>query len=193
MGYQHMKAVDQFPWREQASFPILKQMDTLMTDVERWAWSLDPLFPKALTDRAMQCLRAFIQANQSAFLALTDADMVIGIDNHSDNVFYQEGMVSLIDVYPPKAEWRLVERSYSLFRLAADIEILASREAADAFIQGGVRYYAPESVIRMEMRDFYTLYSALIRAPYLFSLGQTDVNRLEEAYLYQGFIEQALQ
>jgi aminoglycoside phosphotransferase family enzyme len=193
LGYQSAKAIDSFPERPTDSLPILEQLAVLMRDVETWCWLADPVFPRALTDAAMVVLRTFIRERETYFSSLSVDDFVIGMDNHSDNIFYEDGQVFFIDVYPPKKEWRRVERSYSVYRMATDIEVFGNLALADAFIQGAQDYYGPSHLLEPSVRGFYQLYSALIKCPYLFILAEKDPARLLEAQLYKAFIEHRLQ
>lgn len=192
LGYQLTKSIDAFPWRGPQTMPILTQLEIMMRDVEAWARLADPVFPHALTDKVMHCLRGYIQSHAREFNALTDEEYVIGMDNHSDNVFFENGELSLIDIYPPKRDWRFIERSYSIYRLSTDIEILGGKTLAEAFIAGCTRYPTMKRLLRPEKRWFYQLYSALIRAPYLYFLIDKNPERKAEAELFKTFIEQSI-
>ncbi len=193
IGGQLTKKVDQFPWREPSELSMLARLELSLLNLERWSLSADPVFPRALTDRAIHSLREFVQSHQDRFLSLQEDDLVPCIDSHSDNLFFEGGTLSCIDIYLMKPEWRLMERSYSVYRLAMDIEVLGNRSLSETFIEGCVAYYGPRQMIRPEVRWFYQLFSALIKSPYLFSLAQKDPARLREAQLYQAFIERMLE
>lgn len=192
IGGQLTKMTDQFPAREPSIFSLSDRLELSLLNLERWSWSADPLFPRALTDRVIRSLRTFFQSHQDLFLSLPEDAMVPCIDAHSDNLFYGDSTLSCIDIYLMKPEWRLMERSYSVYRLATDIEVLGSSALSEAFIEGCAAYYGSRYTVRSETRWFYQLFSALIKAPYLFSLAQKDATRLQEAQRYQAFIERTL-
>ncbi|MBP6944577.1 hypothetical protein KBD61_02735 [Patescibacteria group bacterium] len=193
IGSQLTKKVDQFPWREPSELSMLARLELSLLNLERWSLSADPAFPRALTDRAIHSLRGFVQSHQDRFSSLQEDEMVPCIDSHSDNLFFEGGTLSCIDIYLMKPEWRLMERSYSVYRLAMDIEVLGNKSLSETFIEGCVAYYGPRQMIRPEVQWFYQLFSALIKSPYLFSLAQKDPARLREAQLYQAFIERMLE
>lgn len=192
LGYQMTKMIEEFPDRERRPAPILDQLEVLLHDVEAWCLMSDPLFPRSLTEAALRALREYVRTHAEGFLSLVESDFVAGMDNHSDNIFFENGVLTCIDTYPPKADWRVVERTYAVYRLATDIEIMRGKDCADRFIQGCADYLGPGRPLRTEARWFYTLYSSLIRAPYLFSLSKKDPSRLEEAQQYRAFIERSL-
>lgn len=188
IGYQMTKAVAEFPHKPKTRKNCYEIMKVDLDDVESFAYLAAPLIKKEDTRRIMEKLNSYLNGKKERFANLQEKDFISSIDNHSDNVFYENGRISFVDIFPPKEDWRTVEPLYIIYRLSADVEVLAGKEYADALITGYKEYYKIEETAE-DIRLFYQLYAAMIRGAYLYILSTESGKRTNEAKKYLEFVE----
>lgn len=188
IGYQMTKAVAEFPHKPKTQKSYYEIMKVDLDDVENFAYLAAPLIKKEDTRRIMENLNRYLNGKKERFANLREKDFVSSIDNHSDNVFYENGKTSFVDIFPPKEDWRTVEPLYVVYRLSADVEVLAGKEYADALIAGYKEYYRIEETEK-DIRLFYQLYAAMIKGAYLYMLSMENGKRADEAKKYLEFVE----
>jgi aminoglycoside phosphotransferase family enzyme len=188
IGFQMTKAVAEFPHKPKTAKNCYEIMKIYLKDVENFAYLAEPLIRKEDTRRVMERLNLYLDGKKDRFANLQEKDFVSSIDNHSDNVFYEDNRVSFIDIFPPKEDWRIVEPLYVIYRLSADVEVLAGKEYADALIDGHKEYYKIKET-GDDIRLFYQLYAAMIKGAYLYMLSMERGKRADEAKRYLEFVE----
>lgn len=188
IGFQMTKAIAEFPHKPKTGKTCYEIMKIDLEDVENFAYLAEPLIRKEDTRRVMGRLNHYLDGKKERFANLREKDFVSSIDNHSDNVFYEDSRVSFIDIFPPKEDWRIVEPLYVIYRLSADVEVLAGKEYADALIDGHKEYYKIKET-EDDIRLFYQLYAAMIKGAYLYMLSMESGKRADEAKRYLEFVE----
>ncbi len=186
IGYQMTKMIAEFPRKPETSRNYYEIMKIDVDDVEKFAYLAGRFIKKEDVKRAAWAMKEYLERRKDRFAKITEKDFVYSIDNHSDNVFYNDGELSFVDIYPPKEDWRVVEPLYVIYRLSTDVEVLAGRASAKALIEGYKNYYGVENADE-SLRLFYQLYGATLKSAYLFMHPGED--RSLEAKKYWQFAE----
>lgn len=193
IGFKITKAVAEF-----SHLPAIKKKyyDILaanLNDLKNFSYLASPFISHKNTDGIVQILASYLKRHKHIFTNYPHKDLVVALDDHSDNVFYDKNKneVTLMDVMPPKENWRIHLPVYNIFRLSVDVLILGNKKLADALIQGYKNYYKGIKIDK-KLSLFFQLYSALIRAATLFMLVKQGEQRKNEACQYQHFIKSNL-
>jgi aminoglycoside phosphotransferase family enzyme len=122
-------------------------------------------------------------------LFFTDFDKnqyLISIDNHGANILIDGDQINFIDSMPPKREWRIQSDVAIISRPATDIEVLIDKNHSD------IMYEKFEQIrnikIDPQIRAYFQIYAALIKAPYMHFL-----NDPESAKRFLDFAKEKLQ
>ncbi|EKE21347.1 MAG: hypothetical protein ACD_7C00272G0002 [uncultured bacterium] len=185
MGYQQTKAVDLYPYQPKTSESYYDIFQRRLDDLRDWMYSAPDYFPKETTDKIITILRNYLEKEKDEFLYFDRSKYVISLDNHSDNIFYQNGKMFFLDIYPPKEDWMIVSPWTNIYRPATDILILMNEDCARAFIEGYKDYYGG---LDESHELFYFIYSASIQAISLYNLSGNSSIKLEDANLYKKYI-----
>ena len=187
IGYQMTKTLAEFPRKSDTKNNWYAIMKANFEDNESFVYLADPLIKKDDTRKVLEVLKNYFENGKERFVNMTGEQLICAIDNHSDNVFYNGGEVSFIDVYLPKENWRMIDPFYAVCRLSADVLVLGGNTYAEALISGYEDYYGNDKTSR-SIQLFYQLDGALIKAAYLYIIGKDSGKRLNEAEKYWQFI-----
>lgn len=163
-----------------------EQIKARMDDVAEWARS-EALFPAAITEKAVAFLNKTVDQHKEHFQAVGKDDLHVLIDCNSENLIYADRELRFLDVYPPKEEWRIGTHELDIFRVGADIRVLAGEDAYASFMKGVERILGNQ--LSKNFEQFYLVYAAMIAGPYLFMLSRKDGTYLELAKKYLAFVE----
>lgn len=151
------------------------------------------LTPEFLSDEEADAwcdfLEKFRNTNKELFENQLSAEIAANGDMHSHNAVYANGVMSLMDTYPPKKEWTTDHQSMCLYRLGTDIWFLTGDKSLfEAFITGY------EEGIGMKIRGFldpaFVVYAATIMVSYLYALQKSDPEKKVIAERFHAFLRQ---
>lgn len=178
MGFQQTKAVANFPHQPKTNEIFYDIFQRRLDDLRDWMYSAPDFFSLDLTDTIIGKLRKYLDSKKEHFIAFDVNKYVVSIDNHSDNIFYNNGSVFFLDIYPPKEDWMVVVPWINIYRPATDILILMGEKYARAFLKGFQDFYG-EFDESHEL--FYFLYSAGIQGVSLFNLSKNNEIKAKDA------------
>lgn len=185
MGFQQTKAVALFPAQpisaERYSIIFQRRFD----DLKNWMYSAPTYFFHSETDRIILALRTYLDKNNTYFDNIDSKSYVISLDNHSDNIFYKDGIMRFLDIYPPKEDWMTVVPWINIYRPATDIFLLQSESSARAFIQGYKDYYGS---LDEQHELFYFIYSAAMQGVSLHNQSANNPRKKEDSIFYKKFV-----
>ena len=185
MGYEQTKAVDLYPHPPTTTENYYDIFQRRLDDLRDWMYSAPDYLNKKETDEIIIALRNYVEKNKKYFSSFDTTKYVISLDNHSDNIFYKDGKMSFLDIYPPKEAWMIVAPWINIYRPATDILILMGENYARALIQGYKDYYGD---LNENHELFYFIYSASIQAVSLHNLSQKNDLKKEDSINYKEYI-----
>jgi aminoglycoside phosphotransferase family enzyme len=185
MGFQQTKAVALYPHQPITKESYYEIMLGRLNDVRDWMYSAPKFWSKKETDEIVQIMIIYVEKNKKSFINLDKSQLVVSLDNHSDNIFYENGRIFFLDIYPPKEAWLITSSRMNIYRPATDILILMGEKYAKAFIQGYKDYYGS---LDESHELFYFLYSAVIQAVSLHNLSRSNQLKKQDSILYKKYI-----
>jgi aminoglycoside phosphotransferase family enzyme len=185
MGYQQTKNVAQYPYQPKTDETYYDIFQRRLDDLRDWMYSAPDYFSKEKTDEIIHKLEKYLEKEKSSFIGFDNSQYVVSLDNHSDNIFYKDGKIFFLDIYPPKEDWMIVSPWTNIYRPATDILILMGEKYARSFIQGYKDYYG---FLNESHELFYFIYSAAIQAVSLYNLSENNQSKKEDAGLYKLFV-----
>ncbi len=185
IGYQQTKAVALYPHQPQTDKSYYDIFQSRLEDLKDWMYSAPDFLDKEKTDKIINTLRDYIEKNKDSFTKFDTSKYVISLDNHSDNIFFENGKAFFLDIYPPKEDWMIVSSWMNLYRPATDILILMGEKYARSFIQGYKDYYG---FLDEKHELFYFIYSACIQVISLYNLSSTNQTKKEDSIKYRDYI-----
>jgi len=155
-------------------------------DVKNWIAEADKYIPLEEREVYLLFLRSFIDKYKED-LKTADEYIGIGMDFHSENGVYENGVLLPIDTYPPKAEWRAGHRHINVYRVATDAFALSGEESFRSVLRG----YEESNKEKFDKtyERFFITYAAVIMVPYFYMLGEKDALRKKAAERYQTFLK----
>jgi aminoglycoside phosphotransferase family enzyme len=161
--------------------PFGRLMEQRLSDVDAFASLVSP--PLAVDDgrSTVRWLRRR-EERIVAYLRRPPSGLAAGVDCHADNVFVEGEGPCLLDAFQIKPNWRIVDPLLNVCRLAVDLQVLGSRELAQALLAGFADVY-PRHPLHSDVVDFYMVYGALIRV-----VLWLEGHRAELADRYLAFI-----
>jgi aminoglycoside phosphotransferase family enzyme len=185
MGYEQTKAVALYPHQPKTDETYYDIFQRRLDDLRDWMYSAPDYLDKEKTDDIIKILRDYVEKNKDGFVDFDTSKYVISLDNHSDNIFFENGETFFLDIYPPKEDWMIVTPWINIYRPATDILILMGKKYAKALIQGYKDHYG-----RLDERHelFYFIYSACIQAISLHNLSSKNPMKKEDSIKYKDFI-----
>lgn len=185
MGFQQTKAVALYPHQPEISRNYYEILLGRLDDTRDWLYSAPDYWSKEDADDLIGIMLNYVEKNKDSFINFDKTHLVVSLDNHSDNIFYENGKVFFLDIYPPKEAWLVTSSRMNIYRPAADILILMGEKYAKAFIQGYKDYYG---ALDEKHELFYFLYSALIQAVSLHNLSKNNLVKKQDSILYKNYI-----
>lgn len=162
---------------------ILDNMLGRHTDVIEWIKS-NKNIPSSEGDNYLEILKKLITD-----VYKDDSEKIsFCIDSHSLNAFYTQGQLCPFDTFSPKDEWRYGPKLLNIYRLATDVLALVGMKESCAVIKGYCEYLKAEIPSRKK-DQLLVIYSALIMMPYLYMIGETDLDKREAAIKYHDFLK----
>jgi len=187
IGYEMTEKINQFPDIPQLELNYYEILKIRINDLRDFAYFAEPYIKKSETDKIIKEMFRFLETNKQKLFSLKYEDLVIAIDNHSDNIFYKHHKTSFIDIFPPKKEWCVLEPFSNIVRTATDALVLTDdEEIYKGFIHGFYKYY-PNKNYDKRIELFYQIESAMIKGAYLYDLFNKGIQRKYEADKYWEF------
>jgi len=165
---------------------LYKSFVTHLVDLRAWIGELSGEIPVEEGAVYVDYLETFIETHRSDITSSADASMVV--DGHMGNMLLTDGTLSMIDIFPPKEDWRYSHRDVNVYRLATDIYALSGEEAFRAFLQGFE--IASNRKLNKELEPFFVTYAASIMVPYLYVLGAKSELHMRAADQYHRFLRE---
>jgi aminoglycoside phosphotransferase family enzyme len=146
-------------------------------DLRSWAYMAEPKLPKSKTDAIVNEIFGFIE-KEDYLKRLSQKNLALNIDGHSDNTLFIDGEPGFIDIMPPKENWRTGDFYFNICRLATDVAVLWSKDKTEAMyeIYNQIALVVPPPKVRL----IYEIRASLIRAAYFYILNKPE---LAEKYL----------
>jgi aminoglycoside phosphotransferase family enzyme len=185
MGYEQTKAVAVYPHQPKTNESYYKIFQRGLDDLRDWMYSAPDYFVKEKTDEIIQVLRNYVEKEKDYFTNFDTKKYVVALDNHSDNIFFENGKAFFLDIYPPKEDWLTATPWMNIYRPATDILILMGEKYAKAFIRGYEDYYGS---LDDKHELFYFIRSAAIQAVSLHNLSGNSKTKKEDSLLYKAYI-----
>ena len=188
IGFQLHKRLDDLP--EAYTQKKLKGvMQLRMEDVSNWVLGV----PKHISPEEAKIFLEALDRKKSAYMNQVSDEEMAGsnIDGHSENMFFNQGRLYIMDSYAPKKDWLLADGHLNFYRLATDILALGNQESFEAF-KGGYEKYRDLGVMNEKRESFCIFYSSMIMVPYLYMLGEHDERRMKAARIYHNFVRNLL-
>lgn len=192
IGFAMTKEIAEFPHKPKMEVTYYELLKTRMEDLTHFTTFAEPHISKPEAEKVMNVLSHFIEKRKPKLEQITDDQLEIAIDNHSDNLFFKNGQVSFIDAYPPKKDWLLLSAYANAVRPATDILLLSGQKNLyDQFIKGYKDYYQIDKIDE-ELGLFYQTENALLKGVYLYDLFNNGTQRKDEADKYWGFVKEKI-
>ncbi len=155
-----------------APFLNLSLKDTLqqeLQDLREWAYMGHEFISHAETDQIIDTtLKASLPIS---YFNDDQATKMASIDGNPDNVLIlRSGEVKLIDIMPPKLNWRVADEFFNICRYGAEVSIFMGEEAAKPLYETYFKMIGKR--LPDEVRRIYELRAAFIQVPYRFVIGQ---------------------
>lgn len=142
LGYETARAIDTCPitvpdelnWYDLASerVELLRQfIDWLPPETAQ------PLYESGV----LAALAVHLERHREEYQAIRGTELAVNIDNHDENVFFIDGQPQFIDLLPPMRSWWYGVPYANLANLMANIEALATDEAAEQVRTGYLAYH----------------------------------------------------
>jgi len=190
MGNQQTKAVALYPKQPKSNDSYFKLFQERLDDLKDWMESADrSYFSEEEIDLVIETLKEYVDKRRDQFENVKTDSYVISLDNHSDNIFYENGTMFFLDIYPPKEDWMIATPWINIYRPATDIFILAGEKYARAFFAGYKDYYGN---FDEGHENLYLIYSAAIQAVSLYNLSKDNPLKLQDSIAYKKFIFEKL-
>ncbi len=190
MGYQQTREVALYPHQPKTGEAYYDIFQRRLDDLRDWMYSAPEYISKEKTDEIVQVLRHYVEKEKDVFFNFDKSQYVVSIDNHSDNIFYENGKIFFLDIYPPKEDWLIVPPWINIYRPATDILILMGEKYARSFIQG-YKDYCGSLDEKHEL--FYFIYSAAIQGVSLYNLSKNNDIKKKDSELYKLFISESVE
>lgn len=185
MGFQQTKAVKLYPHQPKTNDSYYEIFLRRLEDTRTWMCSAPEYWSNDEVDRIIGIMRNYVEKNKSDFINLDKTQFVVSLDNHSDNIFYEDGNIFFLDIYPPKEDWLITASCMNIYRPATDIFLLMGEKYSRAFIHGYKDYYGS---LDETHELLYFLYSAIIQAVSLHNLSKNNQTKKEDSVLYKKYI-----
>ncbi len=185
MGYQQTKSVSLYPYQPKSKENYYSVIKRRVDDVRDWMYSAPAYFNKEEVDGIIGILIDYVEKNKKYFIDFNTDNYVVSLDNHSDNIFYEDKKMFFLDIYPPKEDWMISSPWLNIYRPATDILILMGENYAKSFLDGYKKHYGS---LDESYELFYFLYSAAIQGVSLYNLSANNEMKLEDSIKYRDFI-----
>lgn len=189
IGYQMTKMIAEFPKKVSSAESYYSVTKRDIADLKNWMYSAKSKISKEQADGVIKALDDYVEVNRNIFEQFPADKYTISIDNHSDNIYYNDEKISFIDIYPPKEAWVFSHPIKNLYRPATDILILGGKELFEAMFSGYEKY-SGQADRRHE--SFYLVYSACIQCVSLYNLSGNSKQKGIDAEKYWKFIEEKI-
>lgn len=142
-------------------------------DLRLFGKKFEDTIPAELTDKRADALLDFFQQHPY-FTEMTNDHASVAIDNHAGNVVFHEDKPQFIDIHLVKRDWRVIDRSNNIARIATCVRVLGKDELADAMYEAYSGYHAlaPQEII-----DFQEAYNAFIKGYYYTFLNKPEISK----------------
>lgn len=146
-------------------------------DLRSWAYMADPKLLKSKTDEIINEIFRFVE-KEKYLERLTEKNLALNIDGHSDNTLFINNEAGFIDIMPPKENWRTGDFYFNICRLATDVAVLWSKDKTEAMYEvfNQIALVVPPPKVRL----IYEIRASLIRTAYFYILNKPE---LAEKYL----------
>ncbi|HEC32997.1 MAG TPA: hypothetical protein ENI63_01925 [Candidatus Kaiserbacteria bacterium] len=182
IGAETTKTIAEFPNPQRTQNNWYTYITKRLKDTQIFLNLAKPSLNQNDIDTYMQKLNAYVARNQKQLKAITPKFLSISIDNHSDNVFYQNGKTTFIDIFLPVPDWQLADPFFNICRLSADVWAYTDKAHADGLVGGFQKYYTSYQIDNT-LKLFYQLYSACIMVAYKFLISDTKTALKYKTYL----------
>jgi len=189
MGYQQTKEVAQYPKQPKSENTYYEIFMDRIEDTRLWMYSAPAYIPKDETDSIVKIMKNYVEKNKDYFINFDKSKFVVALDNHSDNIFYENKKILFLDIYPPKEDWMIGSSQLNIYRPATDVLILKGEEYARAMIQGYKDFYGS---LDESHELFYFIYSAVIQAISLYNLSGNNLTKKQDAIKYKEYITESI-
>lgn len=185
LGYQQAKKIDLYPHQPKSEKTYYEIFQEKLEDLKKWMYLVPEYFSKNEADKIMNILRKYLEKERDSFENYEKNKYVVTLDNHSDNIFFKNKKIFFLDIYPPKKNWIIGTPWLNMYRLAADILIIAGEKYARALIHGYKDYYG---FLDEKHEKFYFMYNAAIQAVSLYNLSNNNLIKKRDSLVYRSFI-----
>ncbi len=169
LGFEMTKAIDLFPHRPKTVKNYYEIMVNFLDDLYAFLRLADPNITKQEADSIRSYLSNIIESKKGQYKVMSGHDFVNSIDNHSDNIFYDNKTITLLDSYLPVMNWRITEPLYCIYRPATDLAVWMGDDFKNSMLSGYIDYYK-EGEIDLDSDRMYLVYFAAIRSAYFYLL-----------------------
>lgn len=108
----------------------------------------------------------------------------MAIDANCDNILILTNKIGFLDILPPKENWRVADKFFTICRVTTDVAALLGREKANIMYEAYKNFAGLPSE---NVKIIYEIRSALIQAAYRYALEQPNL-----AQKYLQFMDQRL-
>lgn len=161
--------------------PFLDLMIQDLEDLRDWAYMSDKHIPREKTDEIINILINFVK-NEAYYKNYDKKNLSACIDNHGYNILIFNDRINLLDIVPPKENWRLADEIASVSRPITDVSVILGKEKADLMYD---EYKKISPAFPEKIRTFSDVRSAMIMTSYLHALHKHSL-----AEKYMNFVEQ---
>jgi len=137
-----------------------------------WLRMGEEIIPKEEADALISKLKKFIETS-SYFKDFKSDSYLASVDNHGGNILFSDNKVNFIDSMPPMRIWRMQSDAYSISRPATDLEVLVGKEYSDVMFKKFEE--VRNTKLDPKMRAYLQTVAALIQAPYMYVLKETEL------------------
>ena len=142
-----------------------------LESTREWLYMGSDFIPKQEADAIIDKIKSFV-ASYPYFKNFDNKGYLASIDNHGGNILFSNNKVNFIDSMPPMRIWRIQNDAYSISRPATDLEVLASKEYADAMFSKFEE--VRNTKLDPKVRAYLQVVAALIQAPYMYVLKEVE-------------------
>lgn len=140
-------------------------------------WLPDDYKVEVLESGCLEALDEYLEKNKEEYKNTCSNKLSVNLDNHDENVFFQDGKPRFIDLQPPMSCWWYGVPHANLCNIMVNVEALHSEESAKIVKRGYLDYHKIDFVSDYDLA-FAKAFSYLISIAHFGSLpDKADVTK----------------
>lgn len=184
IGYEMTKKISRFPKKINKDIDYYSLLQGRIRDIELFSSLADQMIDMRDINKMTSYLKLDLKNKERLIKSFKQEDLSVAIDNHSDNIFYNKGKLSYIDVYLIKKEWQTMEPFANVVRLGADFFAWGGEKLYESIKKGFTKYYGNLKNEQKQLELNYLLQFLLLKTIYNYDLSKKNIKKKRQAEIY---------